>query len=277
MPDEPGSPDPSSEQLPTTGDPGFGSDNARESAAAASELDAAHEDASTASDESADESSWRPSRGVLIGGAFLLIAAVASMILGITNPRPSLGITTDRLGPAPGQQIEQYFDQARDSLHGTDSDPHWALVSFTEYLTAQQLPQAVDGLRISGVIWHVPIDRVQTPVLTVATPAGDTPAVNSADAAAGLLAAQQFRDQRSADIAKVTESRLRAGCACAAGIVVRGTLTQLNELAAKPDVRAVQALPADAVAGRFAVSPLRPDQVGIATTTVPDDGPVPTE
>ena len=104
--------------------------------------------------------------------------------------------------------------------------------------------------------------RVQTPVVTVATPAGDEPARNSADAAAGLLLAQQFRDPRSAEIARVTAARLRANCACTAGMVVRGTLPQLRELATTPGVRAVQALPADAIAGRFAVAPLLPEATG---------------
>ncbi|MFE7723141.1 hypothetical protein ACFU44_29390 [Nocardia rhizosphaerihabitans] len=216
-----------------------------------------------------------PWRIPLILGAAVVLAVVV-VVLGIVNPRPSTGITTDRLGPAQGERVDDYLDESRNSLSGNDTDPHWALLSFTDYLTPQQIPAASGGLRISGVIQHVPIDRVQTPVITVATPAGDEPAVKSADAAAGLLAAQRYRDQRGADIARVTEARLRAGCACTAGLVVRGTLPQLRDLAAQPGVRAVQALPADAVAGRFAVAPLLPEATDVVAPT-PDDAPVPTE
>ncbi|MFD6393344.1 hypothetical protein [Nocardia sp. NPDC060259] len=208
--------------------------------------------------------------------AAAVVLAVVVVVLGIVNPRPSTGITTDRLGPAQGERVDDYLNESRNSLSGNDTDLHWALVSFTDYLTPQQIPAASGGLRISGVIQHVPIDRVQTPVITIATPAGDEPAVKSADAAAGLLAAQRYRDQRGADIARVTEARLREGCACTAGLVVRGTLPQLRELAAQPGVRAVQALPADAIAGRFAVSPLLPEATDVVAPA-PDDGPVPAE
>lgn len=216
-----------------------------------------------------------PGRTALYIAAAVVLTVVV-VVLGILNPRPSMGVTTDRLGPAQGEQVEDYLREARASLDGTGTDPHWALVSFTDYLTAQQIPAAADGLRVAGVIQHVPIDRVQTPVITVATPAGDEPALRSADAAAGLVAAQRFRDQRSADIARVTEARLRAGCACTAGLVVRGTLPELRTLATRPGVRAVQALPADAIAGRFAVAPLLPQSTGVIAPT-PDDAPVPTE
>ncbi|MFE1595286.1 hypothetical protein [Nocardia sp. NPDC058705] len=222
----------------------------------------------------ADESRFSMRNAAVYGIA--AIGAVILLVVAFREPAPASAVTTDRLGPAPGEQVEQYLADARTSLDGGDTDPHWALVSFTEYLTPQQLPAAAEGLRISGVIQHVPVDRVQTPVITVATPGGDEPAVKSGEAAAGLVAAQQVRDQRSAEIARLTESRLRAGCACTAGIVVRGSLPELRDLATQPDIRAVQALPADAVAGRFAVSPLLPGSSNTVTPN-PDDGPVPSE
>ncbi|MEV0337329.1 hypothetical protein [Nocardia sp. NPDC050717] len=211
---------------------------------------------------------------LLLAGAAVL--AVVVVVLGVANPRPTSGVATDRLGPAQGERVDDYLSEARASLDGPDTDAHWALVSFTDYLAPPQIPAAAAGLRISGVIQHVPIERVQTPVITVATPAGDEPALTSADAAAGLLAAQRFRDQRAAEIARVTEARLRAGCACTAGLVVRGTLPELRDLATRPGVRSVQALPADAIAGRFAVAPLLPETTDVVTP-IPDDGPVPAE
>lgn len=258
MPDDPRSSDPS--PTPAPDDRGIGQANSF-----------------GAAPDPINQSVWRrdPVRlAVLAGGAVAL--AVAVVVLGVLNPRPSLGVATDRLGPVPGERVEEYLADARDSLTGADTEPRWALVSYTEYLTPRQIPGAVDGLRIAGVIQHVSIDRVQTPVITVPTPAGDEPARTSADAAAGLLAAQRMPDQRTADIARLVEARLRAGCACTAGLVVRGTLPELRALATRPDVRAVQALPPDAISGRFAIAPLLPGSTGPITPT-PDDGPIPTE
>ncbi|WP_236573688.1 hypothetical protein [Nocardia caishijiensis] len=224
---------------------------------------------------SIDDSTGLSRRSAVVLGLAAVVVAVL-LIVAFTRPHPTGPVATDRLGPAQGEQVADYLADARASLDGTDADPRWALVSFAEYRTPQQLPAAADGLRISGVIQHVPIDRVQTPVVTVAVPAGDEPTLRSADAAAGLLESQQVRDARGAEVVRVSASRLRAGCACTAGIVVRGTLSQLRDLAAAPGIRAVQALPADAVAGRFAVSPLLPESAGAITPT-PDDGPVPAE
>ncbi|MFC4123569.1 hypothetical protein [Nocardia rhizosphaerae] len=245
--------------------------------------DPAPDDRGTSAAEPAPPSTPSPGRAaardrrqtMLVLGAAAVLAVVV-VVLGVVNPKPSGPIATDRLGPAQGERVADYLAAAAASLDGDGTEPHWALVSFTDYLTPQQIPAAADGLRISGVIQHVPIDRVQTPILTIATPAGDEPALRSADAAAGLLATQRFRDQRSAQIAEVAAARLRAGCPCTAGLVVRGPLPRLRELATRSGVRAVQALPADAVAGTFAVAPLLPETTDIVTPT-PDDGPVPGE
>lgn len=210
----------------------------------------------------------------LVLAAVAVAVAVTVVVLGITQPKPSAGVSTDRLGPLPGQQVTEYLAQAQDSLQGTDSDQHWALVSFEEPITPAQIPAHSGGLRIAGVIEYVAIDRVQTPVITVATPAGDEVAMRAAEDAANLLAAQPTRDDRTAAVARVVADRLRAGCACTVGLVVRGTLPDLRALADQPGIRAVQSLPADAVAGRFAVAPLLPGTTDVVSPT-PDDGPVP--
>lgn len=279
MPDDPRSSEPAPDTAPDDrGEPPAEpagapvDDNAPTSSVTLGNMPA--EPGSQADDGDSDDRRLSLRNAVIYGIA--TIGAVILLVVAFREPPPASAVTTDRLGPAPGEQVQHYLDDARASLGGDNADQHWALVSFSEYLTPQQIPATTEGLRVSGVIQHVPVDRVQTPVITVATPAGDEPAVKSGEAAAGLVAAQQFRDQRSAEIAHLTESRLRAGCACTAGIVVRGTLPQLRDLATRSGVRAVQALPADAVAGRFAVSPLLPGSTDTVTPN-PDDGPVPTE
>lgn len=214
-----------------------------------------------------------PVRSIVIG-VLAVGFAVLIVLLGVWIPPRPADVGTDRLGPAQGDPIADYLAQAGNSLTGTDSDLHWALVSFTDYLTPQQIPAHSGGLRIAQVIHRVPIPRVQTPVIAVPVPSGEAVAVDSANAAAGLILAQPAADERTSRIAKVVASRLRTDCACTVGLVVRGSLPQLRELAAAKEIRAVEALPADAIAGRFAVVPLLPDQSD-PVLPGPDDGAIP--
>ncbi|MEV0342350.1 hypothetical protein AB0H49_25315 [Nocardia sp. NPDC050713] len=209
----------------------------------------------------------------------LAVAVIGFMaVLGALNPPRELGVGTDRLGPDRAEPVADYLVRARDSLSGSDTEQHWALVSFTEPIAPQAIPAHSGGLRIGQVLHRVPIPRVQTPLVAVQVPAGDAGAVASADAAAWQLLAQLEQtgpiDERYTRVMTVAISRLRAGCACTVGLVVRGTLPELRNLAAANGIRAVEALPADAVAGHFAVNPLLPEH----TETVvpgPDDAPVP--
>lgn len=210
-------------------------------------------------------------RGLGYGAAVVVVVALV-VLLGVLNPPREAGVFTDRLGPERGEPIADYLARARDSLGGADDAEHWALVSFTAPLTPDQLPEHSGGLRIAQVLYQVPLPRVQTPLVFVPVPAGDAAAVASAADAAWLLPSTS--DERGARVIAVSAARLRDGCACGVGLVVRGPLDRLRNLAAQNGIRAVEALPADAVAGRFAVVALRPDQLDTAVPG-PDDGPVP--
>lgn len=200
--------------------------------------------------------------------------AVLILVIGTLNPPLRSGISTDRLGPERGEPVADYLAQAHDSLSGSDTDEHWALVSFTEPLTSDQIPAHSGGLRIADAIHHVSIPRVHTPIVTIQLPAGDAVAIASADSAAWQLLAQHPADERTDRVTAVSVARLRAGCACTVGLVVRGQLPQLRNLATQNGIRAVQALPADAVATSFAIVPLLPEYQDLALPG-PDDGPVP--
>ncbi|MFC9895556.1 hypothetical protein ACFVMC_17880 [Nocardia sp. NPDC127579] len=219
-------------------------------------------------------------RAALFGAAAAGVVALL-FALGAMNPPRPLGVGTDRLGPEPGAAVADYLVRARDSLTGSDDEPRWALVSFTRELTPAEIPAHSGGLRIGQVLHRVPIPRVQTPIVIVGVPAGDAVAVASADNAAWQLQAQLDKDrtlgirgERALRVAELSIARLRAGCACTVGLVVRGRLAQLRELARDTEVRAVEALPADAGDGRFAVTPLLPE-VTASNGPVPDDGPLP--
>ncbi|CAM4353613.1 hypothetical protein NONI108955_22260 [Nocardia ninae] len=216
-------------------------------------------------------------RALPLGRLALAAAAVALVVfivlLGVLNPPRKDGVSTDRLGPEQGEQVADYLARARASLAGTDTADHWALVSFTEPLVPEQIPRNSGGMRISQVLYQVSIPRVQTPLVAVPVPRGDEAAVSSAEAAAWLLP-RTVADQRAADINALSAARLRSGCACTVGLVLRGPLDSLRNLAAQNGIRAVQALPSDAVADRFGVVPLLPGQVDVVQPG-PDDGPVP--
>ncbi|MGW0179284.1 hypothetical protein [Nocardia sp. NPDC003345] len=215
-------------------------------------------------------------RGLGYGAA--AAAGVALVVaLGIAIPPYDTGVSTDRLGPEPGDSVAGYLDRARDSLGGPDDGDRWALVSFGDYRTAGDLPAAVTGVRVGQVLYQVPVARVATPLVAVQVPGSDIALRRSgADAAWQLTDRLRYTapDTRPAQVLDLAVRRLRAGCACSPGVVVRAPAARLRELAARPGIRAVQALPADAVAGRFAVAPLLPDTsdpVGPPS----DDGPVP--
>ncbi|WP_280300096.1 hypothetical protein [Nocardia abscessus] len=212
-----------------------------------------------------------PWRRVLLGAAAVALVALV-FALGALNPPYRAPVSTDRLGPDRGEQVADYLARSGDSLNARDDEQHWALVSFTEPLVAERIPAHSGGLRIAQVLYRVPVPRVQTPLVVVPVPEGVAAAVDSAPYAAWLL--PRPADDRSARVVEVSAARLRGGCACVVGLVVRGTPAQLRNLAVQNGIRAVQALPADAVAGSFAVVPLLPDYRDVVLPG-PDDGPVP--
>ncbi|MBF6293805.1 hypothetical protein [Nocardia farcinica] len=237
--------------------------------------------------------------GVVVSAA-LLVGFFA--VLGVLVPPRESGVGTDRLGPEHGEAVADYRARARQSLDGADTAERWALVSFTAPLPPGQLTGLGADLRIAQVLYQVPMPRVRTPLTVVPVPAGAAAVLASAEAAASQLRDaldpdaldpdtidpkaldpdaldpdtidRNTADERYRRVLGVTAQRLTDGCACAVGVVVRGPLDRLRTLAENPAVRAVEALPADAIAGRFGVVPLLPEHVDVVAPG-PDDGPVP--
>lgn len=198
--------------------------------------------------------------------------------LGVANPVPAARISTDRLGPDSGEQVSAYLERAHATL-GAEGDadpgtPHWALVSLDAPVTPSQLLDVVGDVRVSQVLFRVPLDRVQTPMVAIPVAANPTAVQRAPSVAAARLQASVVGHDRPSLLAAYSAAQLSAGCACVVGATVRGSLEQLRALDAAPSVRAVEALPADAVAGSFAVSPLLPTQTTVVLPG-PDDGPVP--
>ncbi|MFD4181922.1 hypothetical protein [Rhodococcus sp. NPDC058514] len=212
-------------------------------------------------------------RAVAAAGCALALAVLV-VTLGVVNPPRPTSIVTDRLGPDGGEEVADYLVRAGESVRGSDTDKRWALVTLGGEVTADEAYVLADGVRISGMLFRVPLDRVQTQLIGVDVPSNEEAVRRSPGVAAGRLQGSAGEWDRQARIDAVSAGRLATGCACVVGMTVRGDLAQLRALAARPGVRAVEALPADAVHGRFAVTPLLPEHTDVVRPG-PDDGEVP--
>lgn len=213
-----------------------------------------------------------------------VVVGVAAVVgVGFANPVPTPPIRTDTLGPDSGEAVPDYLDRARDSVASVDG-PVWALVSFTKALTVDevitstssvQVPGAeVSGVRVSRVMFRVPIERVQTPLMSVPVPDNDESVRRSPGVAATRLVSLGGDTDRQQQVALASAKRLSAGCACAVGVLVRATPEGLEAIERDSNVRAVEALPSDASPWLAAVRPLLPEYVDVVAPG-PDDGPVP--
>lgn len=213
-----------------------------------------------------------------------VVVGVAAVVgVGFANPVPTPPIRTDTLGPDSGEAVPDYLDRARDSVASVDG-PVWALVSFTKALTVDevitstssvQVPGAeVSGVRVSRVMFRVPIERVQTPLMSVPVPDNDESVRRSPGVAATRLVSLGGDTDRQQQVALASAKRLSAGCACAVGVLVRATPEGLEAIEHDSNVRAVEALPSDASPWLAAVRPLLPEYVDVVAPG-PDDGPVP--
>ena len=213
-----------------------------------------------------------------------VVVGVAAVVgVGFANPVPTPPIRTDTLGPDSGEAVPDYLDRARDSVASVDG-PVWALVSFTKALTVDevitstssvQVPGAeVSGVRVSRVMFRVPIDRVQTPLMSVPVPDNDESVRRSPGVAATRLVSLGGDTDRQQQVALASAKQLSAGCACAVGVLVRATPEGLEAIEHDSNVRAVEALPSDASPWLAAVRPLLPEYVDVVAPG-PDDGPVP--
>jgi hypothetical protein len=214
----------------------------------------------------------------------LAVVAVAAVVgVGFANPVPTPPIRTDTLGPDSGEAVPDYLVRARDSIAALDG-PVWALVSFTKALTVGEVVTTtsssqvssvrVPDVRVARVMYRVPIERVQTPLMSVPVPDNDEAVRRSPGVAATRLASLGGDTDRQQQVALASAKQLSAGCACAVGVLVRATPEGLDAIARESNVRAVEALPSDASPWLAAVRPLLPEYVDVVAPG-PDDGPVP--
>ena len=183
-----------------------------------------------------------------------------------------------RLGPDPGQPVEEYrADLARQLPPPGEQVP--ALVQLTAQLDVPAAAALAGPTPVQTAVFRVPVTRVQTalrfePVTGTGDPAG---ALRVAyDRAAFAASADATRlSGRPRDVAAAERRGYDdPACRCVAALVVTADRARLDALAADPRVRAVQAAPAGTEPRDLALAPLLPEQ-RTAADPLPDDGPVP--
>jgi len=205
--------------------------------------------------------------------AAVAVLVLAVLVAGWLSPVRPASVRSDGLGPDSGELVRDYLARADESLTEAEREPgteHWALISFEREVSVDDVAALPGDLRIAQVLFRVPIDRVQTPLVPVAVSAHPEALRSAPRVAAGRLRLQASGTDRAARIAAVSADRLAAGCACIVGVAVRGTPAQLRAAAGDPEVRTVEVLPSDAVAGRFSLNPLLPEHVE-SVVPGPDD------
>lgn len=233
---------------------------------------------------------------VLTVGAVIVLALVVVLTALRTELPRSPGVMSDSLGPAPGEEVGEYLARAAATLEGDDDADdatadagrddgpvaRWALVTAEQPWSVDEAVAVVSGLpRVSSAYLQTPLPDVAMPtgVQTLAEPVvGEStrePVLGRAleRAAASAETRAVVGDGRPADVEALTARRIRDGEPAIIGLVVRAGTGALRAVADEPGVRAVEALPADAVWGRFAVRPLLPQQRD-AADPLPDHAPV---
>lgn len=182
-----------------------------------------------------------------------------------------------RLGPEAGEPVANYLRRANASLPAGHSSA-WALVQLDNYLSPEHAAELAQGVRLSKVVFRVPLPRVQTALITRdlagQRPVAELTRAQRSAAAERLAASRAAPDTRRATVAAAEAAHLDRGCACVLALLVFGDGDALRTVAARPDARAVQAALPDTSIEDLAISPLLPEQTVIAGP-VPDDGPAP--
>ncbi len=232
-----------------------------------------------------------------------VVAGVAVAVLGHHDSAapqhssvvPPGGFNYTTLGPAPGQPVSQYLQQARTRLSqvakGGPDATTVAIVDLTGYRTPQDVIRLFTGEKVTQVHFRARVPGVTTrPHVAAVSGTDQVPSVLDrsgqveASTAASLLryagtlptTAPALTQQRNlllqqAEVARAESVRLTATCPCVFAVVVQAPVRQLQAVAARPGVRLVDPAPAGSAPGSVGFVPLAPE----VTTTVPQSAPLP--
>ncbi|WP_127782512.1 hypothetical protein [Rhodococcus sp. X156] len=232
------------------------------------------------SQQSGRRQQWDELRPLAGWAAAVVVLLVVVLVLGASSDVRRAGTSGVGLGPASGEPVGEYLLRAESSLAGAGEadQARWGLVSLRAELTTAEAAALPGDARLAQAIFRVPVERVQTPQVTVSV-------VDQRDRAQELRALQNVaaseldtlaRDEtgREQAVDQLSAARLRSGCACVLSLLLRGTADQLRAVAQQPAVRAVEMTDADVTVQRVSVRALLPEQTEVAEPG-PDDGDVP--
>lgn len=211
------------------------------------------------------------------GQVVVAIAVVGALlfVVGVSTPPDPRPITTDRLGPENGERVAAYVARADENRNSvTGPDPHWGLVSFDRAVGIDRVHDLSRSVRVSRILFQVPLDRVQTPVVSVAVGASDAALERAGEFAAARVQRREATNERTQRIMNLSAERLAMGCECVVGVLAHADPDALFALGETPDVRVVEVLDTDVPYGQFAVRPLLPEHRDVVGPG-PDDGQVP--
>lgn len=213
---------------------------------------------------------------VLTGLALTGSAAVLVTVVWASHSREPVGRVPEsqevvHVGVAQGQSIPTYLSSSRTELKALLTSPGpatptetYALVSLRTYLAADRLTPVLGGVAVAEIYTRVQLPEVQTQIVRI--PAYRIPE----DVIAGMkqvaarkqAEAEEFRRLAAklseinaaedslrqtyltgATVASAEATAYREGCSCVYAAVVRATPAALDQIAARPEVRAVDPAP----------------------------------
>ena len=228
---------------------------------------------------------------VAVGVAVALVAVYAA---GRVPASDDPSGTPVNLGVLPGASIPKYVATSNnelqqliaDSAHLAHPPRFFALVSFTAYLTPDQLTPVLTGLdmQVTNVIMRVP-SKQQTQIIKVG--ASDIPQdVIRQMVATSMAKAQDVADYQSlltmvtgdtsddrvlrsmyitgVAVSQAEATAYRQLCGCVYAAVVYATPGTLGKLAVRPGVRTVEPAPSEQLLDRAVFRPPFPDQHDLA-------------
>jgi hypothetical protein len=217
------------------------------------------------------------SRTAVLAGCLVVVLALAWY----AGARPPTGTAaspagTVRLGPEPGEDVDAYLDRLPAALPPAGVRAP-ALVQLDAEATTPDALDAVAGTTLVTAVFRVPLPRVQTALRFVDLEPGvpAATALDTARARAQLAAAADAGrlPGRAGAVATAEAAALAAAdCRCVVAVLVDDDRAALDAVAARPQVRAVDAAPPGTA--KPALAPLLPGQATRADP-LPDDGPVP--
>jgi hypothetical protein len=235
----------------------------------------------------------RKPRGLTLIACLLAAAAIATAVWQADRAAPadlSVGQVV-RVGVITGGSIPLYAQSSRRELADLaagGAPESYALITFAEYLAPDRLTPILGGVTLTTVYARVPLNGVQTEIVHIPATkvpvdvvtgmdrVADRKAREAADYQARLLGpvdATLTEVYRSgARIAASEHDAFASHCACAYAAVVRATPAALEQIAARPDVRVVDAAPEVRRLDRAVFLPPLPEQTELATPVGDDPG-----